>query len=120
MKRLLILILFFSLAAEANTPGKHSVKLTWTDGICSVAGTCSTNVYRGTAANVCAGNPTPLATGIIGGTYIDLNPPTGAVFYNVSNVDPGKGGESTCNGEVQVTVQPITSNADTNLQGAQQ
>jgi len=106
--------------AFANTPGKHTVKLTWIDGACSVAGTCSANVYRGTSPNVCSGTPTPLATGITGGTYTDLNPPTGTVYYNVSDVDPGKGGESTCNGEVQVSVQTITTNPPTSLSGSQQ
>ena len=117
--RILAAILILLAPTWANTPGKHTVLLQWTPGACSVAGTCTTNVYRATTANVCAGQPTPLAVGISTNSYVDLNPPTGAVFYNVSNVDPGKGGESTCNGEVQVTVQAITTAPPTGLTGTQ-
>ena len=114
------------IPSTGNTPGKHTVLLTWTNGVCSTSGTCTTNVYRGTSAGVCSGTPTPLAslavsgTGGNAGTYTDQNPPTGAVYYNVSNVDPAKGGESTCNGEVQVTVSPITTPTDSGLAGVVQ
>jgi len=129
MKKLALaaILLLVALPSLANTPGKHTVALSWNNGVCSVSGTCTVNVYRATSPNVCAGNPTPYLTGIpvsgTGanvGTTIDQNPPTGAVYYNVSNVDPAKGGESTCNGEVQVTVQPITTPPPSGLVGVQQ
>lgn len=114
------LLCFFSTAvgAQTHTPGKHTVVLTWTPGACGgAAGTCTTNVYRAAVSPVCpAGVPIiPLVTGVAGSTYTDPNPPNGAVFYNVTNVDPSKGGESTCDGEVQVTVQPITTSPDSTL-----
>lgn len=119
-----LLVMLAPTAGHADTPGRHTVLLTWTPGTCGgAAGTCTTKVYRGTTANVCGANnnnPIPYATGIVGSTYTDVNPPNGAVFYNVSNVDPSRGGESTCNGEVQVTVQPITTSPDTSLAGAVQ
>jgi hypothetical protein len=112
----LSLILMLGSMAWANTPGHHTVSLTWTNG--TTCPTCTANIYRSTTANVCSGTPTPYASvpaTTTAGAFTDLNPPTGAVFYNVSNVDPALGGESTCNGEVQTSVLPITTSTPTGL-----
>ncbi len=53
--------LVFALTLAANTPGKHTVALSWTASTTSGA---TYNIYRGTAAGVCTGTPTPYATGI--------------------------------------------------------
>jgi fibronectin type 3 domain-containing protein len=102
---LLILLLAFSATAFANTPGKHSVSLSWT---ASTTPGVTYNLYRGTAANVCSGTPTPLATGISGTTFTDSTAALNTTyFYNVSAV--GTGGESACDGEVTVQVPDITT-----------
>ena len=119
MKKLALLSVFLALPLLANTPGRHTIHLTWNPGACTVAGTCFTRIYRAQTANVCAGQPTPLADNVQGAFWDDLNPPVGDVFYNVSNVDPAKGGESTCDGEVRQTVQPITTDPHKNLAGIQ-
>jgi fibronectin type 3 domain-containing protein len=92
-------------AASANTPGKHSVSLAWS---ASPTAGVTYNIYRGTAANVCSGTPTPLATGISGTTFTDSTAALNTTyFYNVSAV--GTGGESACDGEVTVQVPDITT-----------
>jgi hypothetical protein len=106
---LLLMFPIFQIPAVCNTPGSHTVTLTWTAG----AGDQTYNVYRGTAAGVCNGTPTPYATGITATTYTDTAVPAGSVFYNVSAVGPT--GESACNGEVSVTVQAITTGTPGNL-----
>jgi hypothetical protein len=83
------------------TPGKHSVILNWT---ASPTQGVTYNLYRGTAAGICAGNPTPYQTGLTTTTFTDTaNLADGqTIFYNVSAVKGGA--ESTCDGEVQVLI----------------
>ena len=96
--------LLVSFFVFANTPGKHTVTLTWT---ASTTKGVTYNVYRGSAAGVCNGKPTPYATAITGTTYVDTNVSPGTYFYNVSAVGPT--GESACDGETSVTVPDDTS-----------
>jgi fibronectin type 3 domain-containing protein len=101
----LLLVLFSSLAGFANTPGKHSVTLTWT---ASTSTGVTYNIYRGTATGVCSGTPTPLVTGISTTSFTDSTVALNTTyFYNVSAV--GTGGESACDGEVTVQVPDITT-----------
>lgn len=99
----------------ANTPGQHTVKLTWT---ASTTSGVTYNVYRGSAAGVCTGNPTPYATGITGTTYTDTNTPAGTYFYNVSAVSSG--GESPCDGEISVVVPNVSTGPASGLSGSVQ
>jgi fibronectin type 3 domain-containing protein len=97
---LLILLVAFSATAFANTPGKHSVSLSWT---ASTTAGVTYNVYRGSATGVCSGVVTPYATGIAATTFTDLNVANGSTdVYAVSAV--GTGGESACTSEVQAQV----------------
>jgi fibronectin type 3 domain-containing protein len=113
-KLALLFVLFSSLAAFANTPGKHSVTLTWT---ASTSTGVTYNLYRGTAAGVCSGTPTPYAIGISTTPFTDTNVTLGTTyFYNVSAV--GTGGESACDGEVTVQVPDITTTSPSNLKPA--
>lgn len=100
LKLFAVTILLSSLA-WANTPGKHSVTLNWT---ASTTSGVTYNLYRGAAAGVCSGNPTPYATGITSAQFVDTASLTDGqtVFYNVSAVKGG--GESACDGEVQVQI----------------
>lgn len=108
---LLAIIALLSSLAFANTPGQHSVSLTWSEANCP---TCTFNVYRGTVANVCTGTPTPYASGVATTAYTDLAVTAGQqYFYAVSAVN---GGESACSSEAQVTV-PNSPATPTNLQG---
>lgn len=95
-------MLLWGMAAFANTPGQHSVSLKWA---ASPTVGVTYNLYRGTGAGVCNGVPTPYKTGITGTAFVDnANLTDGAtVFYNVSAVN-STGGESTCNGELQVQI----------------
>ena len=58
--------------AFANTPGQHSVALSWNAPAngCGANG-CTYNLYRSATANVCAGTPTPYATAIASPSYTD-------------------------------------------------
>jgi hypothetical protein len=93
----LALVLF----AHADTPGKHGVILSWT---ASTTAGVTYNVYRGTAAGVCSGTPTPYATGITSTTFTDTANLTDGqiIFYNTSAVKGGA--ESACDGELQVQI----------------
>jgi fibronectin type 3 domain-containing protein len=114
LKKLALLFVMSSLAAFANTPGKHSVTLTWT---ASTSTGVTYNLYRGTAAGVCSGIPTPYAVGISTTSFTDTNVTLGTTyFYNVSAV--GTGGESACDGEVTVQVPDITTTSPSNLKPA--
>lgn len=111
MKRVLVLFLFllFVPLSFANTPGKHSIVLTWTETTTGV----TFNVYRGTATGVCNGTPTPYATGVTALTFTDTAVVEGTTYvYAVSAV---KGGESACSNEAQATV-PTSPAPPTNLQ----
>lgn len=108
------LLAFFCAAvctlALANTPGKNTVVLTWSDPDAGV----TFNVYRGSAAGVCAGTPTPYATLVPSTTFTDFTVTAGQTYvYAVSAV---KGGESACSNEAQVTV-PTAPSTPNNLQG---
>jgi fibronectin type 3 domain-containing protein len=97
---LLILLVTVSSLAFANTPGKHSVALAFT---ASPTSGVTYNIYRGTAAGVCSGTPTPYATGVAQTSFTDFNVANGSTyFYAVSAV--GTGGESACTSEVQAQV----------------
>lgn len=102
-------LLLFSPLAFANTPGQHSVVLTWIDADTTVV---SYNVYRGLAAGVCSGTPTPYATGVTAKTYTDTAVTAGTTYvYAVSAVN-GAGAESACSTEAQAAVPqtPATPN----------
>lgn len=111
---IILLSFILVLSVEANTPGKHTVSLTW---IASTTSSVTYNLYRGTSAGVCNGTPTPYATGITTTSYLDTNVQAGTYYYNVSAVS-ATGGESTCDGEVQITVPNITTNPPTSLSGS--
>jgi len=114
MKKFLALgAMLFSISAMANTPGKHTVALSWT---ASTTSGVTYNIYRGSAAGVCNGTPTPYATGITSTSYLDQNVPAGTYFYNVSAAGPG--GESTCDGEVSVTVPNVNTGSPSGLSGS--
>lgn len=103
-----------SMNAHANTPGQHSVKLTWNEASCP---SCTFNVYRGSVTGVCSGTPTPYATGVSATAYTDLAVTAGSTYvYAVSAVN---GGESACSAEAQVTV-PTAPAPPTSLQGTAQ
>jgi hypothetical protein len=108
------LLFIFVLLAMANTPGTHVVTLTWTASTTTGA---TYNIYRGTVSGVCTGIVTPYATGIVGTTYVDTTPIVGTSYYNVSAVTTA-GGESTCDGQVQVTVLSVTTQPPTSLSGS--
>jgi len=112
--KIFVLLLFaLSVSAFDNTPGKHTVSLIWT---ASPTSGVTYNIYRGTSAGVCSGNPIPYVTGITTTFYLDTNVPAGTWYYNVSAYTV-TGGESTCDGEVQTTVPSVTTQPDTSLQG---
>lgn len=112
MKLLSIAVVLLGSSAFANTPGQHSVSLTWSEASCP---SCTFNVYRGTVAGVCTGSPTPYASGVPSLAYTDTTVTAGQqYFYAVSAVN---GGESTCSAEVQIAV-PTSPATPTNLQGA--
>jgi len=116
MKKLLCFLLcLVALPAFANTPGQHSVTLAWTN-LCTGTTPCTFNIYRGMATGVCNGNPTPYAKGITTPTFTDtVNLTDGAtIFYNVSAVR--NGGESACDGELQVQI-PVLPPAPSGLSG---
>jgi len=93
--------------AHANTPGKHSVSLSWT---ASTTTGVTYDLYRGSAAGVCQGTVTPYVTGITGTAYVDTTGLTDGetIYYNVSAVGTG-GKESACDGELQVQIPVLPS-----------
>ena len=111
-----LILLFLTVAAFANTPGQHKVTLTWT---ASTTAGVTYNIYRGTVTGVCSGNPTPYATGVTGTQFIDQAGLTDGqtLFYNVSAVKGG--GESACDGEIQVQI-PVLPNPPSALSGTAQ
>lgn len=116
---LFISVTLFALSgwSFANTPGKHFVLLKWT---ASTTTGVTYNVYRGSTAGVCSGTPTPYATGV---TQIQFLDTTGlsdgqTLFYNVSAVGTG-GGESACDGEIQVQI-PVLPVPPSALSGSPQ
>jgi fibronectin type 3 domain-containing protein len=118
LSQIIAVVLLTSLAGFANTPGKHTVALSWTAPASGCTAGCTYNVYRSTSANACSGTPTPYATGISSPAYTDQNVTLGQTyFYDVSAV--GSGGESTCSNEVQVSV-PTPPSAPTGLAGTVQ
>jgi fibronectin type 3 domain-containing protein len=110
MRYVMIGFALLSIQAFANTPGKITVSLTWTETTPGV----TFNVYRGTVTGVCSGTPTPYATGVPTPAFADTNVVAGTLyFYAVSAV---KGVESACSSEAQILVPP-TPSTPTNLQG---
>lgn len=103
---LLAILAITAVPAHANTPGQHSVTLTWT---ASTTTGVTYNIYRGSSAGVCTGTVTPYSQGNTGTIFLDT---VGLVdgqtiFYNVSAVKGGA--ESACNGEVQVQIPVLPS-----------
>jgi hypothetical protein len=77
----------------AATGGDRRVTLAWA----AVAGAASYNVYRGTAAG--GQDPTPLAIGIAGTSFVDTTAAPGATYYYVvSAVNPGGEGPRSAEG----------------------
>jgi fibronectin type 3 domain-containing protein len=109
----LVLLSAGAVLLYANTPGRHSVQLTWNASTSSGA---NYNVYRGAATGVCSGAPTPFASGISNTSFLDTSVQAGTYYYAVSAFT-ATGGESTCTAEVQVAVPSITTFPPTNLQG---
>jgi hypothetical protein len=111
-----LIALLCAVPAFANTPGKHSVALTW---VGSTTAGVTYNVYKGTAAGVCNGTPTPYTTGILTTQFVDTTGLTDGqtVFYNVSAVKAGA--ESNCDGEVTVQI-PVLPAPPSGLQGTPQ
>jgi hypothetical protein len=113
--RLFALLLVPTLVL-ANTPGKHSVTLSWT---ASTTPGVTYNLYRGSAAGVCSGTPTPYASGIVGTQYTDTANLTDGqtIYYNVAAVKGGA--ESACDGELQVLI-PVLPAPPSGLSGTAQ
>lgn len=109
----LAMVLLLTLLSFANTPGKHTVSLSWT---ASTTAGVTYNLYRGSSPGVCNGSPTPYQTGISGTSYVDTNTPAGTYYYNVSAV--GTGGESACDGEISVTVPNVSTGSPSTLSGS--
>jgi hypothetical protein len=116
MKRILFVVLLFALPAFANSPGKHSVSLSWT---ASTTTGVTYNLYKGSAAGVCSGTPTPYQTGITSTQFVDTVGLTDGqtIFYNVSAVKAGA--ESACDGELQVQI-PVLPAPPSSLSGTAQ
>ena len=107
MKHLLLLTLSFlllSLSAAANTPGRHSVDLSWTDPDATIVGY---NVYRGTTAGVCTGSVTPYATST-SKAYTDTAVTAGTIYFYAVSAFNGAGAESACSAEVQAQIPSST------------
>lgn len=119
MKRLLTILtlilttLVLGCVAYANTPGSHSVSLTWVDADTSVV---SYNIYKGTATGVCSGTPTPYATGVTAKSYTDASVVAGTTYFYAVSALNGQGGESACSAEAQAAV-PNSPTTPTGLQG---
>ena len=108
-------ILLAATLAIANTPGQHSVTLTWTEASCP---SCTFNVYKGSKAGVCSGTVTPFAKGITLDTYQDTTVQPGSTYvYAVSAVNGGV--ESSCSSELQIAM-PGAPPTPSNLQGQTQ
>jgi len=108
------MVLLLTLLSFANTPGKHSVVLSWT---ASTSSGVQYNLYRGSSSGVCAGTPTPYITGISTTTITDFGVPAGTYYYAVSAYT-ATGGESACSSEVQVSVPNITTAPPSGLSGS--
>lgn len=108
----ILVIIFGSVwVLRANSPGKHSVSLSWT---ASTTSGVTYNLYRGTSAGVCSGTPTPYQTGLTTTQFVDTVGLTDGetLYYNVS---AAKGGaESACDGELQVQI-PVLPAPPTSL-----
>jgi hypothetical protein len=116
MRKTLFVFFLLTVAAFANNPGKHSVALSWT---ASTTTGVTYNLYRGSAAGVCSGTPTPYATGITSTTFTDTANLTDGqtIYYNVSAVKGGA--ESACDGELQVLI-PVLPAPPSGLSGTAQ
>ena len=113
MRKLALLLILLPIVLLANTPGKHSIALSWT---ASTTPGVTYNLYRGTATGVCLGTPTPYVTSISSTSFTDTGVTGGTTyFYAVSAV--GIGGESTCSNEVQIAVPSITTLPPSSLSG---
>lgn len=109
----LFLVCAMSANAHANTPGKHSVALSWLE---SDPTAVSYNIYKGTVTGICSGTVVPYVAFWPTKTYLDVNAAAGQTpIYAISAVN-GAGGESNCTPELQVTVPPSPS-TPTGLQG---
>ena|SRR5208282_3114548 len=111
-----ILICTYTLAAQ-NTPGRHTIVLSWSDA--SAPSGTTYNLYRSiapTAACTGVSSPTPLVTGVTQTTYTDAAVTPGTTYnYNVSAVSNSTGGESACDTELLVVVPAITTPVPTGL-----
>lgn len=110
---LLLILCVMTSTAHANTPGKHSVALSWLE---SDPTAVSYNIYKGTVTGICSGTVVPYVAFWPTKTYLDVNVAAGQTpIYAISAVN-GAGGESNCTPELQVTVPPSPS-TPTGLQG---
>lgn len=110
----LVLVSAGVMLAKANTPGVHTVLLTWNAPTSGPAPT-GYNIYRSATSPVCpvGQSITPYAT--VSGTtltFTDTNTPTGSYNYAVTSV--GSGGESACTSPVLAQVPAITQGAPSN------
>lgn len=109
-KTLFVLFLTFAVAGIllANTPGVHTVLLTWSAPTTGPT-PASYNIYRAATTPVCPTGQqiTPYAT-VDGNTksFTDSNTPTGSYNYAVTSV--GTGGESACTSPVLAQIPVIT------------
>ena len=104
MRKLLPLLLLFTVVASAATP-VHTVTLNWN----ASTGATTYNVYRGTAT----GAETLYASGLTPTTYTDPTVTNGTTyFYYVTAV--GTGGESAASLEVSAQI-PMPPSAPTGL-----
>lgn len=101
-------------AAFANTPGKHSVTLSWLETDPTVV---SYNIYKGTTAGVCGtgGSVTPYVMFWPTKNYVDTSVVAGTQYFYATSGVNAAGGESACSNEVQPTV-PSTPGSPTGMQ----
>jgi cellulose 1,4-beta-cellobiosidase len=104
MRHFLILVLL-SAFALANTPGKHSVDLTWSESDTTVV---AYNVYRGTATGVCSGLSVPYALGVLTKAYTDTVVTAGTTYFYAVSALNSAGVESACSAEAQAVIPSTT------------
>lgn len=119
MKTLFLLaFLLLSSAAFANTPGQHSIQLTWDLDAACIPSACGYNVYRSVGtADPCIGIPTPYATSTTN-AFLDTPVTAGQTYsYRVTEVLL-VGGESACSVGVQPTVSNSSGKTPANVQAS--
>lgn len=112
--RVFLLTVAIAALALANTPGAHTVLLSWAAPTTGPAAT-SYNIYRAATSTVCPTGQTITPYATVSGTtlsFTDTNTPTGSYNYAVTSV--GTGGESACTSPVLAQVPAISQGTPSN------